>query len=165
MTDETEKPAEMITFQSSRFGKLEVSADSIIEFPSGVIGFPRARRYVMLEHKHPFSWLHSIEDQNLAFVVVDGFEFGQQFDVKPPKNDKECEFNEEDEFAILIIVTVRPDPRMTTANLKAPLFVNMRNRKGVQVIFDDPRYSTRFPLWPDDPPADEEKPKDDPKKD
>jgi flagellar assembly factor FliW len=36
---------------------------------------------------------------------------------------------------------------MTTANLKAPIFVNLRNRKGVQIIFDDPRYSTRFPLW------------------
>jgi hypothetical protein len=23
----------------------------------------------------------------------------------------------------------------------------MRNRRGIQVIFDDPRYSTRFPLW------------------
>jgi flagellar assembly factor FliW len=101
----------------------------------------------MLEHKHPFSWLHSIEDANLAFVVVDGFEFGQQFDVKPPVGDKDVDIREDDEYAILIIVTVRSDPRMTTANLKAPLFVNMRNRKGVQVIFDDQRYSTRFPLW------------------
>jgi flagellar assembly factor FliW len=101
----------------------------------------------MLEHKHPFSWLHSIDDPNLAFVVVDGFEFGQQFDVKPPIGDRDTDFREDDEYAILIIVTVRSDPRLTTANLKAPLFVNMRNRKGVQVIFDDPRYSTRYPLW------------------
>ncbi len=46
-----------------------------------------------------------------------------------------------------MIVTVRPDPSLTTANLKAPVFVNLRNRKGVQVIFDDPRLSTRHPLW------------------
>jgi flagellar assembly factor FliW len=101
----------------------------------------------MLEHKPPFSWLQSTQDPDLAFVVVDGFEFGQQFDVKPPIGDKDTDFKDDDEYAILIIVTVRPDPRMTTANLKAPLFVNMRNRRGVQIIFDDPRYSTRFPLW------------------
>lgn len=147
MSEEADTQTEIVAFTSSRFGELTVPVDSIIEFPSGVIGFPKARRYVMLEHKHPFSWLHSIDDPNLAFVVVDGFEFGQQFDVKPPIGDRDTDFKEEDEYAILIIVTVRSDPRLTTANLKAPLFVNMRNRKGVQVIFDDARYSTRFPLW------------------
>jgi flagellar assembly factor FliW len=150
MSEETESQNEVITFTSSRFGELSVPADSVMEFPSGVIGFPKARKYVMLEHKHPFSWLHSVDDPNLAFVVVDGFEFGQQFDVKPPIGDKETDFKEDDEYAILIIVTVRSDPRLTTANLKAPLFVNMRNRTGVQVIFDDARYSTRYPLWAED---------------
>jgi len=49
---------------------------------------------------------------------------------------------------------VRPDPKLTTANLKAPVFVNMRNRKGVQTIIDDPRFSTRFPLWSEQPEGD-----------
>jgi flagellar assembly factor FliW len=147
MSEEFDKQAEMVTVPSSRFGDLEVPADSVIEFPSGIIGFPSAKKFIMLEHKPPFSWLQSTQDADLAFVVVDGFEFGQQFDVKPPVGDRDTDFREDDEYAILIIVTVRPDPRMTTANLKAPLFVNMRNRRGVQVIFDDPRYSTRFPLW------------------
>ena len=147
MSESSENQSELVTFVSSRFGELQVPLDSVMEFSSGVIGFPRSRRYVMLEHKPPFSWLHSIDDPNLAFVVVDGFEFGQQFDVRPPIGDKDTDFKETDEYAILIIVTIRADPRLTTANLKAPLFVNMRNRKGVQVIFDDPRYSTRYPLW------------------
>ena len=49
-----------------------------------------------------------------------------------------------------MIVTVRPDPKLTSANLKAPLFINLRNRKGTQIIFDDPRLSTRFLLWGED---------------
>ena len=149
MSEELEKQ-DLITVPSSRFGDLEVPADSVIEFPAGIIGFPSAKSFIMLEHKPPFSWLQSTQDPDLAFVVVDGFEFGQQFDVKPPVGDRDTDFREDDEYAILIIVTVRPDPRMTTANLKAPLFVNMRNRRGLQVIFDDPRYSTRFPLWSDE---------------
>ena len=147
MSQELEAPNEMLTFTSTRFGELQVPADSVIELPSGIIGFSHTTKFVLIEHKHPFSWLHSIEDSNLAFVVVDGFEFGNQFDVKPPLGEKDADFKENDEYAILVIVTVRPDPRMTTANLKAPVFVNMRNRRGLQVIFDDPRYSTRFPLW------------------
>lgn len=146
MSDEaSQKPT--IVVPSARFGDLTVPADSVIEFPSGLIGFPKSTRFIMIEHKPPFSWLHSVDDPNLAFVVVDGFEFGASYDVKPPYGDKECDFKEKDEFAILVIVTVRPDPNMTTANLKAPLFVNLKNRKGLQVIFDNPRFSTRYPLW------------------
>lgn len=147
MSEELKTQKDTISFTSARFGEFQVPADSVIEIPSGIIGFPHATRYVMLEHKQPFSWLHAIDDPNLAFVVVDGFEFSQQFEVKPPIGDKDTDLREDDEFAILIVVTVRPDPRLTTANLKAPVFVNMRNRKGVQIIIDDPRYTTRFPLW------------------
>lgn len=151
MSEESKTEKELLSFTSARFGEFQVPAETVIEIPSGIIGFPHATRYVMLEHKQPFSWLHAVDDANLAFVVVDGFEFGQQFDVKPPIGDKDTDLREDDEFAILIIVTVRSDPRLTTANLKAPVFVNMRNRKGVQIIIDDPRYTTRFPLWSDEP--------------
>jgi flagellar assembly factor FliW len=151
MSDDSSKKGETLTFTSGRFGDFTVPVESIIEIPSGIIGFAHTTRFVMLDHKPPFSWLHSIEDPNLAFVVVDGFEFGQQFDVKPPVGDKDTDLKADDEYAILIVVTVRPDPRLTTANLKAPIFVNMRNRKGVQTIVDDPRYSTRFPLWSEQP--------------
>lgn len=153
MSEESTQQQDTLTFTSTRFGEFTVPAETVIEIPSGIIGFPHATRYVMLEHKQPFSWLHSVDDPNLAFVVVDGFEFGQQFDVKPPVGDKDSDLKADDEYAILIIVTVRPDPRLTTANLKAPVFVNMRNRKGVQVIIDDARYSTRFPLWSEEPAA------------
>ena len=147
----------MIVVPSTRFGDLEVPADSVIELPAGLIGFPTMNKFILVEHKPPFSWLHSCDDPNLAFVVIDGAEFGQHYNWKPPLNDKDCDFKEADEFAILIIVTVRSDPTLTTVNLKAPLFVNIRNRKGVQVIFDDARYSTRHPLWTED--KKEEEPK------
>ncbi len=150
MSDEDVQDIPKIVIKSSRFGDLSVPADSVIEFPSGMIGFPSQKRFVMLEHNEPFSWLHAVEDSNLAFVVVDGMEFGEQYGLKPPYGDKDCDFKEDDEFAILVIVTVRSDPRMSTANLKAPLFVNIRNKRGVQIIYDDARFSTRHPLYPED---------------
>lgn len=148
MTSEGEQEEqETMKVQSSRFGELEVPADSVIEVPSGLIGFSKGQRFIMLEHKPPFSWLQSVDDPNLAFVIVDGFEFGEQYQVSAPVGDSDIDLREEDEYAILVIVTVRPDPRDTTANLKAPIFVNLRNKMGTQVIFDAPQYSTRFPLW------------------
>jgi len=147
MNNDIENNQENITFQSSRFGEITVPSDSLIEFPTGIIGFPNQNRYVMLEHKAPFSWLQSVDDPNLAFVVVDALEFGEGYNIQPPVGDRNIELTEEDEYAALVIVTFRSDPAFTTANLKAPLFVNVRNRKGVQVIFDDARLSTRHPFW------------------
>lgn len=147
MNDQPGSEKQTIVVHSSRFGDLTVPADSIIEIPSGLIGFPRHKKFVMIEHKTPFSWLHSIEDANLAFVVVDGFQFGENYQIKPPIGDKDIDLQQGDEYAILVLVTVRSDPQMSTANLKAPVFVNIKNRKGVQIIYDDPKFSTRFPLW------------------
>jgi len=148
MSNEVEgKEKAKLKFASSRFGELEVPEESVITFPSGMIGFPQVKKFVMIDHKPPFSWLHSIEDPNLAFVVVNGFEFGEQYNLKPPYDDEKVEFKENDEYAILVIVTVRPDPKLTTANLKAPIFVNASSKNAVQVIFDNPEYSTRFSLY------------------
>ncbi len=147
MSQDKPTDQELITFQSARFGELSVAKDSVIEFPSGLIGFPRAKRYVMLDYKPPFSWLHSIDDAGLAFVVIDGGALAAHFEIRAPYGDRDIDLKDDDEYAVLVVVTVRPDARMTTANLKAPLFVNIRNRKGVQVIFDNPNLSTRYALW------------------
>ena len=45
------------------------------------------------------------------------------------------------------LVSVRPDPTMTTVNLKAPVIVNLRNRRGRQTVLDNSRYPVRMPLW------------------
>jgi flagellar assembly factor FliW len=147
MVEQDSHEQKEIVIKSARFGELVVSPDTFIQFPGGLIGFPKQRDFVLLEHKPPFSWLHSTEDQGLAFVVIDGFEFGQLYDMKVPFSCPSCEFNDDDEYAILNVVTVRSDPKTTTVNVKAPLFINVRNRLGVQVIYDNPNLSTRHPLW------------------
>lgn len=151
---DSNQPKPGLLIESTRFGQLEVDSDSVIVIPAGLIGFPRHTKFVMLEHKPPFYWLHSTEEAGLAFVVIDGAELLQNFDIKPPFGDSSIDLKDGDEFATLVVVTVRPDATQTTANLKAPVFVNLRNRYGIQIIFDDPRLTTRFCLFT---PTDEDK--------
>lgn len=146
MTDQDKK---MITFQTTRFGEFTVAEETLIIFPGGVVGFPEEERFVILEHKQPFCWLHSVDNPALAFVVVEGVEFGQNYDFNLPVGDSRIDLTMEDEAAVLVIVTFRNSPGTTTVNLKAPLVINLRNRRGVQLILDDSRYSTRSPLWPE----------------
>lgn len=138
---------EMITISSARFGPISVPKNTLIQFPSGLPGFPDHRSWVLLEYKPPFSWLHSVDDQNVAFVVVNGGQFGAAYPWRAPIGDERINLKEDDEFAVLLIVTVPADAKYSTLNIKAPLFVNIRNRKGVQIIFDDSRLSAREPFW------------------
>jgi flagellar assembly factor FliW len=148
MSNEDKK---MITFQSARFGEFTVAEETLIFFPGGVVGFPDEERFVILEHKEPFCWLHSVDNPGLAFVVVEGGEFGEGYKFNLPYDESKIELKADDEAAVLVIVTFRNAPAITTANLKAPLVVNLRNRRGMQLILDDQRFSTRTPLWQDDP--------------
>lgn len=136
-----------IKFNTTRFGELEVPVASVIDIVAGVIGFPGLRRYVLLDYNPPFSWLQCLDAPDLAFVVVNAAEFGSSYSVDLPYGDRDLDLTQEDDVAVINLVSVRPDPTLTTVNLKAPVLVNLKNMKGRQLVLDNPRYPTRFPLW------------------
>jgi len=136
-----------IKFVSSRFGEQEVPESSVIELVDGLIGFPDVRKFVLLDYNPPFSWLHSIELSDLAFVVVNGAEFGDNYSFPLPKNDAELDFGENPDFAVVNLVSVRPHPMPTTVNLKAPIVVNLKNKRGRQLVLDMTNFPTQLPLW------------------
>ena len=139
--------SEKIKFNSTRFGELEINKDAIINFPVGIIGFPDAHEFVMLDYNAPFSWLHSVDQPNIAFVVVNGAEFGEDYSFDLPYGDKEITLEKDDEIALVNLVTVRPEVDMTTVNLKAPIIVNMKNRMAKQVVIDNPNLPIRLPIF------------------
>jgi flagellar assembly factor FliW len=133
--------------QTTRFGELEVDPATFVNIPLGLIGFPNFSSFVLIEYSEPFSWLQSTETPDLAFVVVNAAEFGDEYIFPLPTDDRALDLKEQDDVAIFNLVTIRPDPKMSTVNLKAPVIVNLRNRIGKQIILDDPRFPTRMPLY------------------
>jgi flagellar assembly factor FliW len=138
---------EKLKVESTRFGPLEVPVRSVIHLVGGIIGFPNLIRYTLLEYNPPFSWLQSLDRADMAFVVVNAAEFGEEYSFALPTGDRDLELTEKDEVAIINLVSVRPDPMMTTVNLKAPVIVNLRNMRGRQVVLDNPKFPVRMPLW------------------
>lgn len=145
--DKEEKKTETVKIRSSRFGELEVPVTSIFTIVNGIIGFPNFNKYTLLEYNPPFSWLHSVENPELAFVVVNAAEFGEEYRVPLPVGDRDIELRENDDVAAVNLVCVRSDPTQTTVNMKAPVVVNLRTMLGRQIVIDDPRYPVRMPLW------------------
>ena len=48
---------------------------------------------------------------------------------------------------MLVTVTVPKDITQTTVNLKAPIIVNVEERKAVQLISDDDAYSIKYAIY------------------
>lgn len=135
---------------STRFGTLNVPAEALLTFPSGVLGFSEWTRYVMLDHDTdaPFKWLHCTEEASLAFVVIDPALFNQNYQVTiSPEARFEVEGNETDELSLVVILTIpSDDPSAMTANLRGPLLMNLRTRRCKQLVLSED-YPTRYPVF------------------
>jgi flagellar assembly factor FliW len=122
------------TFESIRFGTIEVAEEQVIEFPFGLIGLGGAR-YALID-RNPgtgFLWLHSVDDPALALPVVSPHQFFAAFTLDMAQEDRE-RTGIEDTATVALYVTVRatPNPYDITANLRAPLVIH--EGRGYQVI-------------------------------
>lgn len=139
-------------FISERFGKIEYSEAEVIRFPQGLIGFPDMTRFFVYaqEEVAPLAWLHSLDDRNLAFLVVDPFLFYPEYEVKVKlPGSLRRQMGEAGDLRVLSIVTIHSDFSRSTVNLLGPLVVNARTHNGWQVILEDEELSTRHLLFPD----------------
>jgi flagellar assembly factor FliW len=136
-----------VTFQSIRFGTVEVPAENVIEFPFGLIGLG-GLRYTLLD-RNPgtgFLWLHSVDDPALALPVVNPHQFFSTFSLHMTPEDRE-RTGIDDLAATALYVTVRatPNPLDITANLRAPLVIH--EGRGYQVINADTDAQLQAPLF------------------
>lgn len=135
---------------STRFGPFDVPRESLLIFPSGLLGFPEWTSYVILDHDTdaPFKWLHCAEEASLAFVVIDPALFNPNYQVMiSPEARVEVGGNETDELSLAVILTVpSDDPSAMTANLRGPLLMNPRTRRCKQLVLSED-YPTRYPVF------------------
>lgn len=136
-----------VTFQSVRFGTVEVPAEDVLDFPFGLIGLGGSR-YALLD-RNPgsgFLWLHSVEDPALGLPVVDPSLFFTDFALDIAPEDRE-RTGLQDASGARLYVTVHatPDPLDITVNLRAPIVV--RDGRGYQVINTNALASLRAPLF------------------
>jgi flagellar assembly factor FliW len=123
-----------VTFESVRFGAVEVPEEEVIEFPHGLIGLG-GRRWALLD-RNPgsgFMWLHCVEDPALALPVVPPTLFFADFELVLGEDDLAA-IGMQDVAKADVYVTVRaaPNPLETTANLRAPLVIH--EGRGFQVL-------------------------------
>ena len=131
---------EVIHVRSSRFCELEVPADRVLHFPQGLIGFPKARRFVILDHRpgSPFKWMLCLEQPDLAFAVAEPAKMVPDYEAPLALAARTLGTDPAD-VALFVIVTIPPDPTAMTVNLMAPVVVDVRTRTSRQLVLEDAR--------------------------
>jgi flagellar assembly factor FliW len=129
------------TVETTRFGKITVEPDKVITLPQGMIGFPRRTRYLFVQHRpeSPLHWMQSLDSGDLAFVVVNPLLFEPDYQVVLGKAEMESlKVEQPADIQVWVVVTIPPGhPEKMTANLRAPLVVNLNQRLGAQIILDN----------------------------
>jgi flagellar assembly factor FliW len=136
-----------VTLQSSRFGELQIPAEAILDFPSGLIGLG-GRRFALLARsdESAFVWLHSMDDPELAVPVTNPWRFFEDFAVELG-DDEAQRLGIADPGEATVYVTVRSAPALEDfcANLRAPILVV--GSTGHQVINQAMVAPVRAPLF------------------
>jgi len=138
---------------TKNFGEIEVTEESIIQFPDGILAFEDQKRFTIIENEdkdNPFQWLQSIDTPELAFVIINPFIFKKDYDFNIPESVVEkLNINSSEDVTIYSIVVVPEDLKKMTANLSGPVIINAKKKLAKQIILDDKRYNTKYPIFQD----------------
>jgi flagellar assembly factor FliW len=141
--------AEVLTVDSPVLGPLTLDPAELYTFPIGLVGLERYHRYALVESGRPgVWWLQSVDEPSLVFVLADPFQHVASYDVDVA--DAELAHigpASADQLLVLAVVTLpRGAGAVATANLRAPVVLNVATRRGRQVVLTDERYSVATPI-------------------
>jgi flagellar assembly factor FliW len=132
-----------------RFGEIEIQDTEIISFPQGIPGFEQLHQFVIIKPnlELPFSFLQSMEDGDVAFIIASPFVFypGYEFEISEDTK-QELAINEEADVLVWNIVSIREGLEDATINLLAPVIINNRDLLGKQIILQGTDYRVKHML-------------------
>lgn len=132
------------------FGKIKIDKTDIISFDSGLPGFEKLEGFVLLPlaEESPFIVMQAVDDPDVAFVTVEPGNLIQNYEFEiSDKVEKNLKIDSISNLLILNIITLKEEIEKSTANLSAPIVINLEEKLGQQVILDDQRYQVRCEIF------------------
>ena len=118
---------------SAKLGEIEYSEDDVITLSSPLLGFPDFQDFLIIsdDNSYPFLWFQSVEDADICFILIETNTFFKDYNPDIPKRElKVIAISDKKEMKLFSIVVVPTDPKLSTANLRAPLVVNFEKKTG-----------------------------------
>ena len=139
---------------SKYFGEVDDSDGAVFQFTAGIPAFEDQTAFVFLDQPqtHPLVFMQSLVNPCLCFITVPVFVADPGYRLHlAPEDFVSLELSPEHAPRIgpdvlclgLVTVSKGADP---TVNLVSPIVLNLRNRKGVQIMQPSSGYSFRQPI-------------------
>ena len=130
------------------YGSIEIDERQKIIFPQGLFGFEHLKDYLLLDaERQPFYWLQSMDDEQVAFILVNPFLFRPDYEVNINNEElADIGIHSPEKALIFTIVTIPSDENPMTANLQGPIIINRDNRTGKQAVLADTRWRTKHDI-------------------
>jgi len=125
------------THATELFGPLQVAEHQMFRFDDGLLGFPSCKRWMLIEGARAgTAWLQSVDHTSLAFLLVDPFVAFDGFAVELGHADlRRIDAAPDADLLVYALVTVSGEH--ATANLRGPLVIDVRTRRGMQVVLPE----------------------------
>jgi flagellar assembly factor FliW len=139
-----------VTIQTSRFGQVEIQEDDILTFSEGILGFNELKKFVLVDDPNDdiFAWLQACNEPGIAFPVLEPELFSDNYKAVLTKSDLEAlKMSAADKVNYFCIVTIPEDPTKMTANLKAPIVINVAGKMARQCVLQDNSLAIREPIF------------------
>jgi len=141
--------------KTRHFGEVEIPEDIILSFDEGIPGFPDSRRFVLIEEpdradddNNLFYWLQSVDDSDLALMLMDVVKFMPEYDPSVDLDEvKDLELVDAESYYIYNVVVVPEEIEKMSVNLKAPIIINDKLKKGKQVLSKNEDYAIRYFIY------------------
>ena len=136
--------------KTGRFGQLTVSDDEKILIPHGILGFPEYTEFCLVDPGDDtlIMWLQSMENSDIAFPLLEPKIFRLDYSARLSAAElRELKLANVSQSAVFSILTIGEDITQMTANLKAPLVINLKEQIAKQVVLQENEYSIKHLMF------------------
>lgn len=134
---------------TTRFGEIEYKDEDVIYFNNGIPAFEAEHQFIIIgnEEKNPFAFLQSIMTKDLVLTITDPFTFYHDYEFELDEQTKEkLEIDDVKNVVVWNILSIPEEFQKATINLKAPIIINIANKKGKQIILKED-FPIKAPLF------------------
>jgi flagellar assembly factor FliW len=139
-----------VIIKTGRFGQLEVGEDEVISVPQGILGFPEYRKFCLVDPGDDtlILWLQSLDNSEIAFPILEPKIFKGDYAARLSAVElRELKLESINQSAVFSILTIPEDVTQMTANLKAPVVINLMGQIAKQVVLQENEYTIKHEMF------------------
>jgi len=135
-----------MNYATRDFGEMNIEDSRVLDFVQPPFGFEAYHKYALIYDKEigeSIVWLQSLEEPSLCFLMMDPSSLAPYFQPRLPAGAEKMLGG--DVCDCWVMMSVPGKVSEATVNLKSPVFINMTENRGAQIMLEQ-EYPVRFSL-------------------